>query len=38
MSEVLIVGIAIGIVIGVLLDRLVLKATIVPWLLSHGWR
>ena len=38
MSEVLVVGIAIGIVLGVLLDRLVLKATIVPWLLSHGWR
>lgn len=38
MNEVLLVGILIGIFLGVALDRLVLKATLLPWLLSHGWR
>jgi len=33
---VLFIGIAIGIVIGIAIDRFLMKAT--PWLLSHGWR
>lgn len=37
MSDVLVLGIVLGIFIGVALDRWVLKASLTPWLLSHGW-
>jgi len=37
-NEVLVLGILIGIFLGIAIDRLVLKATLLPWLLSHGWR
>lgn len=37
-GSLLTLGIAIGFVLGIFFDRYVLRAVLLPWLLSHGRR